>query len=263
MLNYTVPAKLLSTRNAKTVKGEKKGITTYIMYLAPYNQNSKGINLCSHASEGCAAACLFGSGAARFNRVQEGKTNKTEYFLADRSAFLNQLVNEIDTIVRIHASIDGDSKVGRTGNVKYKNFAIRLNGTSDISFEKFKIRDGKNIFELFPTVQFYDYTKNHLRFDRIKNLPNYHLTFSRSESNDEQSEILLAKGFNVAYVFDNVPATYKGYKVIDGDESDLRFMDEANVIVGLKYKKMTGNGGGEKNAAARKGEFVIKLAEAA
>lgn len=263
MTNYSIPAKLLSTRNAKTIKGEKKGITTYIMYLAPYNQNSKGINLCSHASEGCASACLFGSGAARFNRVQAGKSNKTEYFLANRVAFLNQLVDELETIERIHASIEGDKRIGRTGNVKYKNFAVRLNGTSDISFEKFKIRDGKNIFELFPNIQFYDYTKNHLRFDRIANLPNYHLTFSRSETNDEQSEKLLARGFNVAYVFNNVPSEYKGYTVINGDESDLRFMDEPNVIVGLKYKKMTGTGGGEKNAIARQMDFVIKIAEAA
>ena len=101
-MNYQIPAKLLSTRNAKTIKGEKKGVTTYIMYLAPYNQNSKGINLCSHASIGCATACLFGSGAARFNRVQAGKTNKTEYFLNERNAFLNQLVREIETIVRFY-----------------------------------------------------------------------------------------------------------------------------------------------------------------
>lgn len=262
-MNYQIPTNLLSTRNAKTVKGEKKGITTYIMYLAPFTQNSKGINLCSHASVGCAQACLFGSGSARFNRVQAGKVNKTEYFLANRVQFLNQLVDEIAKIERLHNEIQGDFKLSRVGNVKYKSFAIRLNGTSDISFEKFKIRDGKNIFELFPNVQFYDYTKNHLRFDRIANLPNYHLTFSRSESNDEQSEMLLRRGFNVAYVFNQVPTTYKGFKVIDGDESDLRFMDETNVIVGLKYKRMTGMGGALKNEMARNGEFVIKLPLAA
>lgn len=260
MKTYTIPSNLLSTRNAKTIKGEKMGITTYIMYLAPYNQNSKGINLCSHATIGCATACLFGSGSARFTRVQNGKTNKTEYFINDRVGFLNQLVNEIENIVRLHNDIEGDKKITRTGNVKYKKFAIRLNGTSDISFEKFKIKEGKNIFELFPNVQFYDYTKNHLRFERIANLPNYHLTFSRSETNDEKSEMLLSLGFNVAYVFDKVPSTYKGYKVIDGDENDIRFMDEKNVIVGLKYKRLTGKGGAEKNINAKEGEFVIKLA---
>lgn len=259
-MKYTVPSKLLSTTNAKTIKGEKKGFTTYIMYLAPFTQNSKGINLCSHASEGCANACLFGSGAARFDRVQAGKTNKTEYFLADRKSFLNQLVAELELIERLHNEVEGEFKVGRNEKVvRYKNFAVRLNGTSDISFEKFKIKDNKNIFELFPNIQFYDYTKNHLRFDRIKDLSNYHLTFSRSETNDVKSLELLNRGFNVAYVFDNVPSHYKGFEVISGDETDLRFLDKDNVIVGLKYKNLTGKGGAEKNADTRQREFVIKL----
>lgn len=232
-MNYTIPKNLLSTNNSKTIKGEKKGYTTYIMYLAPYNQNSKGINLCSHASEGCAKACLFGSGAARFTNVQQGKINKTEYFLADRSAFLAQLDNEISKIVAKHSK-NGDK------------FAIRLNGTSDIRFEKFKIRDGKNIFELYPTVQFYDYTKNYLRFN-VELPSNYHLTFSLSETNRDKAIELLGKGVNVAMVFGvksetELPSEYLGYKVINGDESDLRFLDEKNVIVGLKYKLLTGKG---------------------
>lgn len=232
-MNYTIPKNLLSTNNAKTIKGEKKGFTTYIMYLAPYTQNSKGINLCSHASEGCAKACLFGSGAARFDRVQQGKTNKTEYFLADRVSFLAQLDAEISKIVAKHSKDNS-------------NFAIRLNGTSDIRFEKFKIRDNKNIFELHPTVQFYDYTKNYLRFD-VELPTNYHLTFSLSETNRDKAIELLGRGVNVAMVFGvkdetQLPTEYIGYRVINGDESDLRFLDPKNVIVGLKYKLLTGKG---------------------
>jgi len=259
-MNYSIPKNLLSTRNAKTIKGEKKGITTYIMYLAPFTQNSKGINLCSHASQGCANACLFGSGAARFTGVQLGKMNKTEYFLADRKNFLLQLVSEIETIVRKHDAVVGDEQIGRTGEViRYKKFAIRLNGTSDIVFEKFKIKDNKNIFELFPNVQFYDYTKNHLRFERVANLGNYHLTFSRSETNQLQSRIMLTKGYSVAMVFEKeLPTNYLGFTVINGDETDLRFLDEPNVIVGLKYKNLTGKGGREKNQLALSGDFVIK-----
>ena len=188
MKNYRVPKNLLSTNNAKTIKGEGKGVITYIMYLAPFTQNSKGINLCSHASPGCAKACLFNSGAARFDRVQEGKINKTEYFLADRKAFLEQLDGEIAKIERKFAKIDDAIP------------AIRLNGTADIVFEKFKIRDGKNIFELYPNIQFYDYTKNYTRFRKV--LPkNYHLTFSMSETNKVMSLNLLEKGYNVAIVF--------------------------------------------------------------
>ncbi|MES2515943.1 MAG: hypothetical protein V4580_17450 [Bacteroidota bacterium] len=172
-MHYTIPNNLLSTNNIKTIKGEKFGYTTYIMYLAPFTQNSKGINLCSHASAGCAKACLFSSGAARYDRVQEGKRNKTEYFLADRAKYLAQLDKEIGSIVK-------KAKHKGTDNIP----VIRLNGTSDIAWEKFKLREGKNIFELYPNVQFYDYTKNYIRFQKV--LPaNYHLTFSMSETNGD------------------------------------------------------------------------------
>ena len=88
---------LLSTNNAKTIKGEKLGIKTYILYLSPYNQNSKGINICSHASKGCAESCLFSSGMGGiFTTVKQGRLNKTEYFLRDRKGFLFQLKEEIE-----------------------------------------------------------------------------------------------------------------------------------------------------------------------
>jgi len=247
-MNYKIPNNLLSTVNAKTVKGEKLGYTTYIMYLAPHTQNSKGINLCSHASKGCAKACLFGSGAARFEEVQNGKRNKTEFYLADRTKFMKQLVKEITKAVKLHSAIVGEKQYKKNGVdvLRYKNFAIRLNGTSDIPFEKIKIENGKNIFEMFPNVTFYDYTKNPKRFNKELS-KNYHLTFSRSEDNDKEVDSILAKGGNVAVVFgvknvNDLPTTYKGYKVINGDETDLRFLDEDNIVVGLKYKLVTGKG---------------------
>ena len=247
-MNYHVPKKLLSFKNAKTVKGEKLGVKTAILYLAPHTQNSKGINLCSHATTGCAKACLFGSGAARFTGVQAGKMNKTEYYLADRKSFMLQLKSEIETIVRLHSS-------------KW-DIAIRLNGTSDIPFEKFKVVDDKNIFELFPSVQFYDYTKNHLRFDKVS-YSNYHLTFSRSEDNHKKSLELLKRGFNVAVVFglnknQALPKTYMGFEVINGDETDLRFKDKKNVVVGLHYKNLTGAGSKGKNDYSEN-DFIVKV----
>lgn len=265
-MEFKVPKNLLSTNNAKTIKGKKMGYTTYIMYLAPYNQNSKEINLCSHASPGCIKACLFGSGAARYDAVQEGKINKTEYFIRDRKNFFNQLYNEIEKIVIKHDKIKGTKVLNRKGNdvLRYKKFAIRLNGTSDFRFEKFKIKEGKNIFELFPNVQFYDYTKNPYRYNA--NLPsNLHLTFSRSEINDKECFELLDKGHNVAMVFDvkknnELPKTYKGYKVIDGDLTDLRFLDEQNVIVGLRYKLMAGKGTkGVNKDNVENNDFIINL----
>jgi len=219
---------LLSTNNAKTIKGQKLGYMTYILYMSPYNLNSKGINVCSHASKGCAESCLVGSGfGGMYTSVMQGRVNKTEYFLSSRNEFLYQLKSEIEKVI-----------------IKQKDKAIvtiRLNGTSDIRFEKFKIFNGKNIFEIFPDIQFYDYSKNYLRFNT--ELPsNYHLTFSRSENNNDKAMEILSKGYNVAMVFNKTPTSYKGYEVINGDNDDLRFLDKKGVIVGLRYKKMTGKG---------------------
>ena len=235
--------KLLTTNNKKTIKGEKLGYLTYILFMSPFTANSKGINVCSHATKGCAASCLVGSGfGGMYTNVAEGRKNKTEYFLHDRVKFLNQLDFEIGRAIRLNA---GKAIV-----------TIRLNGTSDLPFEKFKVRDGKTLFELYPEIQFYDYTKNYLRFDKV--LPkNYHLTFSRSETNHAKAMEILARGFNVAMVFDKTPKEYKGFKVIDGDESDLRFLDEKGVIVGLRYKKMTGKGAN--NAEAFESGFAIRV----
>lgn len=235
---------LLTTNNHKTIKGEKLGYITYIMYLAPYTQNSRGINLCPHASNGCASACLFKSGnGGMFDSVKQARINKTEWYLDNRNEFMLKLVNEINSIVKKHK----DKAI----------VTIRLNGTSDIRFEKIKVQDNKNIFELFPDIQFYDYTKNPKRFGELP--LNYHLTFSRSETNDKDAMKLLKQGYNVAMVFNKVPTEYNGYKVIVGDDTDLRFLDEQNVIVGLKYKFITGKGGKIANEGAFTSNFAINV----
>jgi hypothetical protein len=93
-LTYKVPARLLSSgfTNAKTKKNKLK---TFILYLSPHKQNSKNKNLCPFASEGCASACLYTAGRGKFSNVQNARINKTEYFLADKIGFLNQLLNEL------------------------------------------------------------------------------------------------------------------------------------------------------------------------
>lgn len=240
---------LLTTNNQKTIKSlnfnevkTQLPYLTYILYMSPFTDNSKGINVCSHATKGCAESCLVGSGfGGMFTSVMAGRRNKTEYFLANRVDFLLQLDIEIEKAIR--------------KNKDKAIVTIRLNGTSDIRWEKFKVRDNKTIFELYPDIQFYDYTKNHLRFD--SELPsNYHLTFSRSESNHDKAISLLERGFNVAMVFDKLIDSFEGFKVINGDESDLRFLDEKGVIVGLRYKKMTGKGAD--NSKGVESGFVIK-----
>lgn len=225
---------LLTTNNVKTMKGEKLGYKTYILYMSSYNDNSKGINLCSHASKGCATACLVGSGmGGLYTTVQQARRKKSDFFNSNRVEFLYQLFDEITNVVK------------KSENDFIPTF--RLNGTTDIRWEKFRVFDNntKNIFEMFPSVQFYDYTKNHLRFNQT--LPsNYHLTFSRSESNNDKAIELLKRGFNVAMVMTKLVSTYKGFQVVNGDETDLRFLDEKNVVVGLKYKNLTGKGANNK-----------------
>ena len=86
---------------------------------------------------------------------------------------------------------------------------------------------------MFADVQFYDYTKVP---GRDLGIPNYHLTFSLAESNEEDAAAELQRGMNIAVVFDGVPSEYLGVPVVDGDESDLRFLDPSGVVVGLKAK---------------------------
>ena len=235
--------KLLTTNNAKTIKGEKQNYKTYILYMSPAYQNDKNINLCSHATKGCIESCLFKSGfGGIYTSVQNARIRKSNYFLNDRVNFLLQLKKEIQNAIK-------NQKEG-------EKLAFRLNGTTDINFEKFKIEENKNIFELFPNVQFYDYTKNYVRLEKRTLPKNYHITFSRSETNEAKALEMLALGYNVAAVFDKLPTSYKGFKVVDGDKNDLRFLDEKNVIVGLKYKKLTGKGAD--NSQGIKSNFVIE-----
>jgi hypothetical protein len=116
---------------------------------------------------------------------------------------------------------------------------FRLNLTSDLPWEKIKF-NGKNVFEAFPLVTFYDYTKSAERMTAFVNgeMPsNYHLTFSRSETNSAIALAILRSGGNVAMVFrKSIPSTYFGHDVVDGDETDLRFLDGKGKIVGLKEK---------------------------
>lgn len=209
--------------NAKTVKGQKKGFKTAIMYLIA-SDHSGLINLCPCATAGCRAACLLTAGRGVYENVRNGRLHKTLFFALYRDEFMAQIFKEIE-------------KLSKRFEKQGQNFAVRLNGTSDIQFENIPVNGFANIFEAFPNVQFYDYTKIARRF--FKDLPNnYHLTFSRAETNEKIAETILSKGKNIAVVFNSsaLPSTWKGFKVIDGDENDLRFMDPENIIVGLKAK---------------------------
>ena len=206
--------------NAKTIKGQKLKVMTAILYLAP--AKSSGFNTCPMASKGCAASCLNTAGRGQMNSVQLGRINKTKWYFLERESFLIQLKKEI----RSHIN-----------RCKIKGFtpAIRLNGTSDISWER------HNLFNEFKEVQFYDYSKIYKRAIKWadKKYPkNYHLTYSLNEDNKKEAMQVLKRGGNVSVVFRNkkLPKRFKGFKVINADYSDVRFKDPKNVIAGLYAK---------------------------
>ena len=206
--------KLLSDSNTKIKKGEKLGWKTFGLSLAPHTISGK--NLCPHASEGCALACLNTAGMGVFSNVQKARLEKTKYLLENRAEFLAQLKKEIANKKK-----------------RIQNLAIRLNVLSDLPWHN--LID----METTPEVSYYDYTPNPSRMIQYLNgeLPkNYHLTFSRKENNQAQCELILSMGGNVAVVFDELPQTYLGKEVVNGDETDLRFLDKKGVVVGLKAK---------------------------
>ena len=212
--------KLLSTTNYKTSKGEKLGILTGILYLAP--AKISGYEVCPMRSAGCTAACLYTAGMGAFSNVQQARIKKTKMFFEQREEFFKLLHKDIKSLI---------------AKAKKENLvpAIRLNGTSDINWVRFKL------FEQYPEVQFYDYTKmlNHL----TKDVANYHITFSKNESNDVDCKIALERGYNVAVVFNtkkglSLPPFWNDYPVYDGDDTDVRFYDPNNHVIGLRAKGM-------------------------
>lgn len=222
--------KLLTKSNAKIEKSIQLGYITEGLHLAPYDLS--GYQVCQFASAGCAAACLNTAGRGRMQNVQDARIRKTRLFFRMRTAFLYALFDEVQQ------SVNRAEKKGLKA-------CFRLNLTSDLPWEKFRISvngsDPKNIFEAFPQVQFYDYTKSAPRMQQFLTFAdwpkNYHLTFSRSESNAKDVQSVLKHGGNVAAVFrDKLPKTWQGFEVINGDEHDLRFLDEQNVVVGLVEK---------------------------
>ena len=204
----------------KMAKGEKFGYKTAILHLAPFTLSGK--NVCPKASPECAAACLNTSGRGQMGSVQRARLNKTHYFWTNKNGFLWDLSREIEQLKK------------RAANQGFK-FAVRLNGTSDLAWHKFKVDGGNTLHQLHPDVQFYEYTKvlNYLDHDH-KNL---NVTFSDSGRNDSDIAAAVAKGCNVAVVFqDKLPKRWLDKKVINGDLHDLRFKDPRGVIIGLVAK---------------------------
>jgi hypothetical protein len=231
--------KLLSTANPKIQKGTKLGYLSFILHLAPADLS--GRETCPKRTVGCTAACLNTAGRGGMfkrgentNMIQKARIRKTQYFFNQRQDFMLDLKKDIEKAIKMAAKLNLTP-------------VFRLNGTSDLSWEKYDMLPGLNVFECFPTVQFYDYTKVLGR--KVKGLANYHLTFSKADGNDSDVADALLQGMSVVAVYDKIPAG-----VPSADETDLRFLDPKGVMLGLKAK-----GRAKKDYSG----FVIRLTEVA
>ena len=211
----------------------ENGTMTYCLYLAPANMS--GHNVCPK-SEHCRAFCLNGSGQNKCDELSRGvegskinqsRIKKTKLFYENRALFMNLLIHEIK---RYKAKAE---KMGM-------GFSVRLNGTSDLSPVLFKDPEtGLNLLELFPDVQFYDYTKVYNRIKLMAQYPNYDLTFSYDGYNWDECLEFLKNGGKVAVVFfdEKMPKYFGGYPVIDANGYDMRYLDPKQSIMGLHYHK--------------------------
>ena len=218
--------------DAKTVKGNDNGYLTAIMYMTPWK--SFGVNLCPSAElAACIVGCLNTAGRGAMNSVQKGRARKTEWYVKDREGFMAQLHKDLTRFQ------DYCTKRGLKP-------CVRLNGTSDIRWETILIKGALtelnclSIFDHFPAIQFYDYTKIANR--KVDHIVNYDLTFSYSEANPayaKQVNIALARGLNIAVVFrdkDQIPESFLGLPVVNGDKNDMRFQDPKQTVVALYAK---------------------------
>jgi hypothetical protein len=244
--------------SSKLYKNSKVlNIDTFVLYLAPWK--SSGYQVCAMATKECIDGCLSTSGRAGMeilsgneSRIVASRIKKTRMLFENRDFFMNWLVAEIKASKALSES-------------KGNEFAVRLNGTSDLNWNAFKV-NGKTLFELFPNTQFYDYTKVPNRFNNMPD--NYHLTFSYTGRNWSDCEKVLSNGGNVAVVFNVqkwynskpenglLPLSFKGYEVLDGDTTDYRPMDKKGCIVGLRWKSIA-NKDAEKDV--RNSVFVVDI----
>ena len=218
--------------SAKLMKNKKKSHQyTYAIYLAP--AKTSGYNVCPFSTPECRKGCLNTSGRAGMEimsgktKTQQCRIRKTRLFYEEPEFFMAWMLAEIKYY---------QQKAKKDGYY----FSIRINATSDIDWANVTV-NGKTLFEIFPDVEFYDYTKNHNKFNGKP--INYHLTYSYTGRNWKLCKALLKEGYNIAMVFNikknqPLPTHYKGYEVINGDLTDYRIADAKGIIVGLKWKNI-------------------------
>ena len=213
------PSSLLSVNSdAKTSHGvEEENVLTGVMYLAPADLS--GENLCPFADRaGCKAVCLQDAGRKRMEGPQIAALRRTLFFQQYPDLFWSTIRKDCAALV---------AKARREGLTP----AVRLNGTSDLLWEKSP--EFIALHKEFPAIRFYDYTKYPKR-----NVPKwYDLTFSYSDKPAFRSIVERQTIGRTAVVFRHVlPARFQGKKVVNGDKHDARFLDRKNAVIGLLAK---------------------------
>ena len=243
----------LTAANPKLEKGKSHGFHTVGLHFAPHLES--GFQVCPMATPGCAAGCLNLAGRGgvghtneRPNLVQQARRRRTQYYFEDRDAFMTALMLNMASEVK-KARKEGLTPVFRlnlTSDIQWEKQAVTVDAeTSEYISKKYdvKVEPGNyaNVMAAFSEHMFYDYTKHDPEVRHASN--NYRITFSRAETyrNHQDVEKALHMGMNVAVVFstkkgERLPAEYMGRPVIDGDLTDLRFLDPQGVIVGLRAK---------------------------
>ena len=226
---------------SKHLKSLKYDELTLTVYMAPAKMS--GYEVCPGRTADCTNLCLNQSGKnigpqkIKGDFINKCRITKTRLFYEERDFFMDWLIAEIEAAKR------------KAKRMTYK-LSIRLNNTSDISPEEFT-RNGKNLLEMYPDLQFYDYTKVPSRVKLMDKYPNYDVTFSYTGYNLSKCQEMLLNKIRVAVVFKNVPEEWEGYPVIDGDAYDMRYKDDKQVIVGLKYKTV-------RNKLSSQVKFVVQ-----
>jgi hypothetical protein len=231
---------------------EKEGLSRNQLWneFKEANNPHKEVVTCTHASPSCLKDCIYHTGNARFDNVHMAREMRTSrlFHPETKATTMLEIETDIDRLISLC------KEILRFHGVQLQP-VIRLNGTTDINWAK----EAAYLHEQFPSIQFYDYTKVPKYMDMYLSgqnpytgkpfAPNYHVTFSRSETNRAEALKYLEMGGNVAIVFDKTPETLtyhgKTYRVVDGDRHDLRFLDDVEgmkqsgegLVIGLKYKR--------------------------
>jgi hypothetical protein len=100
MSTFKKSKNLLSiSADSKTIKGEKIGYLTGILYLAPANTTK--YNVCAFAEKAnCAIACLFSAGRGAFSNVQQSRIDKTLFYFEARAEFMALLYKNIVALIK-------------------------------------------------------------------------------------------------------------------------------------------------------------------